>query len=425
MVNSNTFIWIIVSLLLISFFVGMSTAFTSVNRLKVELKKKQGKQSGILLSGFFEHPGQFIGMTLVGFNVFLVFYGLLIGEMLGPLWNYLINRLSYQPDYVNVIRLLFETFLSTFIVLFFGVFLPIAFWRSKNEWILSRPFSYLLGFFKNLFSGVADLFVYLAEWILKYLFNIRVDEQKEPFRRADLDYFFQHNRDQDTDGQDMNAELIENALTLPTVKVRQCLIPRKEIVGVEINATIEQVHQKFMDTKLSKLVVFERNIDQIIGYVHQLDLFKKPAQIQDILLPIPPVPESMSAFDLIGKFSKDRKSIAWVIDEFGGTSGIVTMEDLLEEIFGEIQDEYDTEDFEEKQVSEKEYLFSGRLELDYLREKYGFEFPENDSETLSGYIIHEHETIPKVKDRIIIGDFEFDIITVSDTRIEMVRLKQL
>jgi CBS domain containing-hemolysin-like protein len=403
----------------------MSTAFTSVNRLKVELKKKQGKQSGILLSGFFDHPGQFIGMALVGFNVFLVFYGLLIGEMLEPLWNYLINRLAYQPDYVNVIRLLFETLLSTFIVLLLGVFLPIAFWRSKNEWILSRPFSYLLGFFKNLFSGVADFFVYLAEWILKYLFNIRVDEHKEPFRRADLDYFFQHNRDQDTDGQDMNAELIENALTLPTVKVRQCLIPRKEIVGVEINTSIEKVHEKFMDTKLSKLVVFEKNIDQIVGYVHQLDLFKKPAQIQDILLPIPPVPESMSAFDLIGKFSKDRKSIAWVIDEFGGTSGIVTMEDLLEEIFGEIQDEYDTEDFEEKQVSEKEYLFSGRLELDYLREKYGFEFPENDSETLSGYIIHEHETIPKVKERIIIGDLEFDIITVSDTRIEMVRLKQL
>jgi putative hemolysin len=185
------------------------------------------------------------------------------------------------------------------------------------------------------------------------------------------------------------------------------------------------VHQKFIDTKLSKLVVYEKNIDQIVGYIHQLDLLKRPKQIQDILLPIPPVPESMSAFDLIGKFSKDRKSIAWVIDEFGGTSGIVTMEDLLEEIFGEIQDEYDTEDFEEKKVNDKEYLFSGRLELDYLSEKYGFEFPENDSETLSGYIIHEHETIPKVKERIIIGDYEFDVLNVSDTRIDMVRMKRL
>ncbi len=425
MLNSNTIIWIILALVLIGFFVGMETAFTSVNRLKVELKKKQGKQSGILLSGFLDQPSQFIGIILIGFNVFLVFYGLLIGEMLMPLWNYLINKLSYQPAYVNVIRFLFETLLSTFIVLLVGVFLPIAFWRSKNEWILSRPFSYLLGFFKNLFGGLADIFIYLSEWILKYLFNIRMDDHKEPFRRADLDFYYQHNRDQDTDGQDLNAELIENALSLPNVKVRQCLIPRKEIVGVEMNSSMTMVHQKFVDTKLSKLVVYEKNIDQIVGYVHQLDLLKRPKQLQDVLLPIPPVPESMSAFDLIGKFSKDRKSIAWVIDEFGGTSGIVTMEDLLEEIFGEIQDEYDTEDFEEKKVSDKEYLFSGRLELDYLSEKYGFEFPENDSETLSGYIIHEHETIPTVKERIIIGDYEFDVLNVSDTRIDMVRMKRL
>jgi len=202
-------------------------------------------------------------------------------------------------------------------------------------------------------------------------------------------------------------------------------VPRKEIVGVSLTSPLDEIRKKFIETKLSKLVVYEDNIDHLVGYVHQLDLFKKPATIQSIILPIPAVPESMSAADLIGKFSRERKSIAWVVDEFGGTAGIITMEDVLEELFGEIQDEYDTEKFVEKQIAENEFIFSGRLELDYLEEKYNFEFPKNDSETLSGYIINFHETIPQQKDRIIIDDYEFDIISVSDTRIEMVKMKKL
>jgi CBS domain containing-hemolysin-like protein len=180
-----------------------------------------------------------------------------------------------------------------------------------------------------------------------------------------------------------------------------------------------------VETKLSKLVVFEGNIDQIVGYIHQLDLFKLPADLKSIMLSIPAVPESMGATDLISKFSKEHKSMAWVVDEFGGTAGIVTMEDLLEEIFGEIKDEHDTEEFDDKKISDEEYMFSGRLELDYLNEKYGLEFPIEESETLSGFIINQHETIPKVKERIIIGDYEFDVISVSDTRIEMVKMKIL
>jgi putative hemolysin len=180
-----------------------------------------------------------------------------------------------------------------------------------------------------------------------------------------------------------------------------------------------------IDTKLSKLIVYEGTIDNIIGYVHQLDLFKNPIDLQSILLPIPAVPESMSATDLINKLTKERKSIAWVVDEFGGTSGIVTMEDVLEEIFGEIHDEYDSEEFVEKQIAENEYIFSGRLELDYLTRKYDLQFTGHDSETLSGYIINHHETIPQQKERIIIDDYEFDVLSVSDTRIEMVKLKLL
>ena len=244
--------------------------------------------------------------------------------------------------------------------------------------------------------------------------------------RADLDAFYQQNAgEKDNEGQDVNTNLFENALSLPTVKVRQCLIPRKEIEGVEVNTPIEKVTKKFIDTKLSKLVVYEGNIDHIIGYVHQLDMFKHPSEVKSVLLPIPAVPESMNATDLINRFTKERKSMAWVVDEFGGTSGIITMEDLLEEIFGEIQDEHDTEDLEEKKLSDMEYILSGRLELDYLHEKYDFTFEQDDSETLSGYIIHHHETIPKVKERIIIDDYEFEIMGVSDTRIEMVRMKIL
>jgi CBS domain containing-hemolysin-like protein len=209
------------------------------------------------------------------------------------------------------------------------------------------------------------------------------------------------------------------------IKIRQCLVPRKEITGIDIRSSIGDLKNKFIETHLSRLLIFDNNIDHIQGYVHQLDLFKNPATIQSILLPIPAVPESMSATDLINKFTRERKSIAWVVDEFGGTAGIITMEDLLEEIFGEIQDEYDTEEFVEKQISENEYIFSGRLELDYLNEKYNFEFPVSESETLSGYIINYHETIPRQKARIIIDDYEFDVLSVTDTRIEMVKLKVL
>jgi CBS domain containing-hemolysin-like protein len=229
----------------------------------------------------------------------------------------------------------------------------------------------------------------------------------------------------DEERQERNTQLLENAQELPKIKIRQCLVPRKEIVGIDVTCSIELAKKKFVETKLSKLLVYENNIDHIIGYIHQLDLFKKPANVQSVLLPIPAVPESMSATDLINKFINERKSIAWVVDEFGGTAGIITMEDVLEELFGEIEDEYDTEEFIEKQIAENEFIFSGRLELDYLEEKYNLSFPEHEYETLSGYIINYYETIPRQKERIIIDDYEFEVISVSDTRIETVKMKKL
>ncbi len=395
-------------------------AFYSANRLNIELKKKQGGLTGQLLSKFVDSPASFLGTTLTGFTIFMVFFSLQVDNVMKPAWDYLGRKISWQiPASVHIV---IEIGIATFVVLIFAEFIPRAIFRARSVSLLSR-LSLVTDFFYQMFSPLANGLISLAEWILKYVFNVRIDTMKEPFKRRDLKNFFQ--QDVDEEKQERNTQLLENAQELPKVKIRQCLVPRKEIIGINSNCPIQEAKNKFVETKLSKLIVFESNIDHIVGYIHQLDLFKKPKSIDEMLLPIPAVPESMSAADLITKFSRERKSIAWVVDEFGGTAGIITMEDVLEELFGEIQDEYDVEEFVEKQVSENEYLLSGRLELDYLEEKYGFKFPENESETLSGYIINYHETIPRQKERIIIDDYEFDIISVSDTRIEMVKMKKL
>jgi putative hemolysin len=424
MINTNTLILTIIAWLMIFFFAGIEVAFINANKLSIELKKKQGLNSGIILSNFLDHPAKFIGTTLIGFNVFLVIFGLLVGETFLPMWNWLINKILIPSSYVNVMRLSVETFLSTLFILQFGEFLPKSLFRSKSDKLLIF-FSGVTNFFYKLLYPIATFFAAIAEWILKYVFNVRIDENSDVFSNAGMEHFFQQTGEDNEDNKELNTGLFEAALSLPKVKVRECLVPRKEIEGIDLNSSVEETRKKFVATKLSKLVVYDSNLDHVVGYVHQLDLFKNPPFIKSILLPIPAVPESMGATDLINKFTKERKSIAWVVDEFGGTAGIVTMEDLLEEIFGEIKDEYDTEEFEEKKISNEEYIFSGRLELDYLNEKYGLEFPGKESETLSGFIINQHETIPRLKEHIIIGDYEFEILGVSDTRIEMVRMKIL
>lgn len=418
MTELYTIVWIIASLILIGFFAGYEIAFVSANRLSIELKKKQGKQSGIILSNFVENPAKFIGTCLIGLNTVLVIYGLLFDEFLkGIAWN----PLNVKNEYL---KLIIDTIISAIIVMIFGEFIPKAIFRARNDSLLSF-FAPLAKFFHTIFEPLTNLFVNLSQWILKYIFNVRVNDKTEAFTKVDLEHFFQQTKEQDEDNQELNTELFENALSLPMVKIRQCLVPRTEIEGVDKTISIEALRQHFVHTKLSKLLIFDENIDNILGYVHQTDLFKRPSSIQQILHPILAVPESMSAADLINKFTKDRKSIAWVVDEFGGTAGIVTMEDLLEEIFGEIHDEYDVEEFVEKQLAEDEFIFSGRLELDYLKEKYNLEFPENDSETLSGYIIQKHESIPTNKETIIIDDYRFDILSVSETRIDTVKMKIL
>ena len=410
-----------IALILIGFFSGVEIAFVSASKLSVELKKKQGSYSGRIWSVYMDRPARFIGTTLVALNILLVVYGLLWSDILAGFWKFWGISNFY-------IKLVVETCASTLILLFFE-FIFKAFFRAKGNAIIgSSIITFIVQFFYSIFAWIAAFFVDIAEWILKYIFNVKIHNKKELFSKIDLEHFIQQSKANDTeDNIEMNNELFENVLSLSDIKIRECLIPRKEIEGIDISASIQAVKERFIETKLSKLVVYKGNIDNIHGYIHQLDLFKNPEGISSILLPIPTIPESMSATDLINKFSKERKSIAWVVDEFGGTAGIVTMEDLLEEIFGDIKDEYDsTEDLVEKQLSANEYIFSGRLEMDYITDKYDLKFRNNDETgTLSGYIISQHEQIPKQKDRIIIDDYEFDILNVSDTRIETVKMKVL
>ena len=405
---------IIASLALIGFFSGYEIGFVSANRLSLELKKKQGGQSGKIIAKFLAEPTQFIGTCLVGLNISLVVFGILFEELLDLLiWDH------FNPGNYSV--LLGNTILSTLVILLIGELGPKAIFKARAASMINT-FAPLANFFHILFRPLTLLLVNLAQWVLRNLFQVRLVNKKEAFTKVDLAHFVQQSKDQ-KEQQELNTDLFENALSLPDIKIRECLVPRTEIVGVDLQTSIESLTEIFMETKLSKLIVYDDTLDTIVGYVHQLDLFKKPTTIASILHTIPLVPESMNAADLINLFSKKRKSIAWVVDEFGGTAGIVTMEDVLEEIFGEIDDEYDEQEFLEKKLSDTEYVFSGRLELDYLYEKYGIDFSADSAETLSGYLIHKNEAIPKLRQVIHLSHFDAEILAVSDTRIEKVKIK--
>lgn len=417
---THLILYIIGCIVLIGFFAGTEIAFISANKLNIELRKKQGTISGKILARFMENPSEFIGTSLVGCNILLVIYGLLMTQLTEPF----LSQLPYPFNH-EYSQLFIDTLIATVIILFFAEFLPKAIFRAKADQVLAI-FSIPMMLMYWILFPFAKVFVAISEFILKYLFNVRIKEDHQVFNRVDLEVFVKQSlHGHETDNTEVNTELFENALYLVNVKIRKFMIPRNEVEAVEASTPIADVKAKFIETKLSKIIVYEGSIDNIIGYLHHLDLNRRPAKIKDVLHSIAAVPETMSAVDLMNRFTKERKSIAWVIDEFGGTAGIVTMEDVLEEIFGDINDEYDEQEHVEKQIADNEYIFSGRLELDYLNEKYGFNFPTDESETLSGYIIANHETIPKLKDRIIIDRNEFDILLVSDTRIQTVKMKIL
>lgn len=413
---------IIIAFLLAGFFAGVEVGFVSLNRLSVELRKKQKSKSATLLSGYLEEPAKFISAMIVGIIISLTIYGLLVDELFFPLWKTTESYLSTNfIPYFQYIRILFDLIIATAAFLVYFFFCR-AIFSSKSD-TLMYFLAPVLSFFYKLFYPIAEYFFQLSEWILKNILNVRVKKNRNNFTRLELEQFIQQKDEREIE-QDLNTELFEAALTLPYVKIRQCLVPRKEIEAISIHESVATLKQRFITTNLSKLVVYDKNIDNIVGYVHQISLFKNPTSIQSVMLPMVAVPETMTATDLMNMLIKERKSMAWVVDEFGGTSGIITMEDLLEELFGEIKDEYDTEELHERELGEDEYEFSGRLEMDYLNEKYNLGWTLNHSETLSGYIIQYNEGIPKIKQKIVIGKYEFEILEVAATRIELVRIKK-
>ncbi len=418
MTQLNALLGIIITLLFILFFAGMEAAFLTANRLNIELKKKQGMSDGILSSRFSDNPTSFIGTSVFGTILCLVIFGLFFNEYFDKIfWA----NTSFKNE---GLQLLVNTIVSTIFVVFSGRFLAKLFF-NRNE----KLFYGLLSFFNvfySLFHGIIRLFIGFSNSILKYLFNVRIRDERQPFDRMQVEHLFQQAKDaQGSFNQDLNTYLFEKALTLPNIKIRQCLVPRTEIIAVAVDISINDLQKEFIKSLQSKLVVYEESIDNILGYADERSLFNKPTSVREIILPAFTVPESMNIIDLLTRFSKERKSMAWVVDEFGGTAGIITVEDILTELFGEAQNEFDKDTLIEQRISETEYLFSGRLELEYLNEEYDLEFPANKSETLSGYIVKSNKGIPKEKERIIIDDYEFEIIKVRDTRVDTVKMKVL
>ena len=415
---------IVAAFLTAGFFAGAEAAFVTVDRLPVELKRRQGDPGALVISRHLDRPAAFMATLYIGLHTSAVIYGLLIGEFLQPAWIWTRELLGITgAAFIPFARLLFDTFMAAAALLVVFFFSRALFKACNAAFLIA--FGGILGFYHWLFGHVRRLMATLAGWILKYLFNVPVRPGIETFARADFEQFYLPGAPPPEHAHELNTDMLEAALGLPNLRIRQCLVPRNEIEGVDIDTDMQTLRQRFMDTKLSKLVVYEGQIDRIRGYVHQLDLFRPTTDIASILLPIPAVPESMTASEMIDRFSRERKSIAWVVDEFGGTAGIITMEDLLEEIFGDIRDEYDTDEFTEQRISDTEFIFSGRLEIDHLNETYGFGIPIRASETLSGFIIAHHESIPRQRQRIVIDQFEFEILNVSATRIETVRMRLL
>lgn len=406
-------IFLILFLVLSAFFSGMEMAFISSSKLRIELSKNQGAASGKVLSYFLKHPSRFIGTYLIGNNIALVLFSFFLGKLLSPLWSYVL----FDNE---GIKLLFETVVGTIIILIFGEFLPKLIFRLKADKLLHSLAIPFMFFHSILYLLV--LFVNFITKLMMKLVGVQIKENEPVFSHVDLEHYIKETMHQSED-DNVDTELLGNVLDLREVRVRGCMIPRPEIIAIEVNESIDKLKEIFIDSGYSKILIYRNDIDQILGYVHHFDLHKNPKNIVNIIKSIPIVPETMFAQKLLGEFKSNGRSIALVVDEYGGTAGIVTFEDILEEIFGEIQDEHDDEELIDQQLAKNEFLLSGRLEIDYINENYGLTLPEEDDyETLSGYIIHLTERIPEMNASIHTEDYEMVILNVSNTKVETVKL---
>ena len=418
--DNNYIVYVVITLIFSAFFSGIEIAYISANKLQIELQKKQGMWSGKVLSKFLARPGQFIGTTLIGNTIMLVLYGTFMAFLLDePLRNLFPE--SFNNEAVILIS---QTVLSTLLVLITGEFLPKSlFMLDPNRMLNFFALPFLIIY--SVMYPIVWLVVALSKGFITQILRLEYNEEKPVFTITDLNSFIkdQMGQNRNPGKVEVDSKIFDNAIEFKTVRVRECMIPRTDIVAVEVMDTIEDLKQVFEESGHSKVVVYRDSIDEVIGYCHQLELFKKPKSIDDILTPIIIAPESALANELLIQFIQERKSLALVVDEFGGTSGLISMEDIIEEIFGEIDDEYDNEALTEQLIGDLEFLLSARLEIDYLNEKYAWNLPEGDFETLSGFILSRTENLPNIGETITYGRFTFTIMAKQAHRIETVRLK--
>lgn len=424
----TTVLIIILSLLFSAFFSGMEIAFISANKIHIEIEKKQEGFLAKVLARLTNKPSKFIATMLIGNNIALVIYGLFMGDLL-MMWFQ--SMLPVSNPFLNLVltdfSLLTQTIISTLIILFTAEFLPKVFFQIYSNTLLkflAIP-AYL---FYLVFSVISEFVIWVSDFILKVLFKTDGDEVQLSFSKIELgDYITEQMETvEEEDDVDSEIQIFQNALEFAEVKAREVMVPRTEISAVELHETPKNLAKLFTETGLSKILIYKDTIDDIIGYVHSYELFKKPKTIKSILLPVEFVPETMLIQDILNILTKKRKSIAVVLDEYGGTSGLMTVEDIVEELFGEIEDEHDTTDLIEEQVNDTTYNFSARLEVDYLNETYKLELPESEEyETLGGLIVNEKGEIPEQDSEIRIEGFLFKILEVSSTKIDLVSLQMM
>lgn len=394
----------------------MEIAFVSSSKLRFELEKMRPNLTSSMLSVFYRHPQQFISSMLVGNNIVLVVYGLKMADLLTPLFSFTDNQF--------VITLL-QTIIATIIVLFTGEFLPKTLFRiNPNSWL--RAFSWLVFLFYVVLYPIAIFTTWLSKNFLRlFKMNTDSDDNNNMFSRIDLSYLVQESFDTKNSEEELNTEvkIFQNALDFSKIKLRDCSVPRTEIVALDYNTSLETLKQTFIETGFSKIPIYKENIDNIIGYIHSSEMFEHPHEWRKYIRQIPIVPENMTAHKLMKLFMQQKKSIAVVVDEHGGTEGMVTLEDIIEEIFGEIEDEHDVKEYIAEQLSENEYLLSGRMEVEQVNEKFGIDIPESDEyDTIAGFILHHHQHFPKANEIIQIEAFKFRCIKVANNRIELLRL---
>ncbi len=404
-------------MVLSAFFSGMEIAFVSSNRLLVEMEKEKNGLAQKCLTVFYNNPNGFVSTMLVGNNIVLVVYGILFAQ--------LFDATLFHP-YEPATRVVLDTILSTLIVLFTGEFLPKTLFKSNPNRLLTffAPLAYI--FFIVLWP-ISRFTTFIARVLLR-LFGVKIDEKENDgtFTKVDLDYLVQSSIDNAENEDDIEDEvkIFQNALDFQDTKVRDCMVPRTEINAIEENCSLEELQQMFIESGNSKIIVYEGDIDHIKGYIHSSEMFRAPKNWRDNIRRMPFVPETMAAQKLMQVFLQQKKSLGVVVDEFGGTSGIVSLEDIVEEIFGDIEDEHDNLKYVAKQTSDNEYVLSARLEIDKVNEMFDLELPESDDYmTIGGLILHVYQSFPKLNEIITIGQYEFKIIKSTMTKIELVKLK--